>query len=104
MKLGPGTSGAWYILVAGKSGFNGTIQVEVKGLPPGVTAAPLTIPANCQHGCLILTAAADAKMGVGEVQVIGTATVSGPDGKPVAITRNATPLSEIYLPGGDAGQ
>jgi hypothetical protein len=103
MKLGPGNSSAWYILVERKFGFNGIIQVEVKGLPPGVTAASLTIAANCQHGCLILTAASDAKVGVGEVEVIGTATVNGPDGKPVTISHKAIPLSEIYTPGGGRG-
>jgi hypothetical protein len=103
MKLGPGNSGAWYIHVTRKFGFSGEIQVEVKGLPPGVTAAPLTIPANMGQGCLILTCAPDAKPDVSLVEVIGAATVNGPDGKPVTITRRAVPQSEIYIPGGGRG-
>ncbi len=100
MKLGPGNSGAWYILVDRKFGFNSPISVDVKGLPPGVTAAPLTIPPNVSQGCVVLTCAPDAKVNVGEVEVIGTATAKGPDGKPATLTRCASPMSEIYLPGG----
>jgi hypothetical protein len=100
MKLGPGSSGAWYILVDRKFGFNSPINVEVKGLPAGVTAAPLTIPPNVAQGCVVLTCAPDAKLNVGEVEVIGTATANGSDGKPTTLTRRATPMSEIYLPGG----
>lgn len=103
MKLGPGNSGAWYILVDRKFGFDREIHVEVKGLPPGVSAHPLTIPPNVPQGCLILTCAPDAKMGVSPVEVIGTAHITGPDGKTVTLTRRATPLSEIYIPGGGRG-
>jgi len=103
MKLGPGNSGAWYVHVDRKFGFNAPVTVEVKGLPPGVTATPLTIPPNMGQGCLILTCAPDAKMDVGVVEVVGTATVNGPDGQPVTLTRRATPQSEIYTPGGGRG-
>ncbi|HXG24815.1 MAG TPA: hypothetical protein VNJ09_09690, partial [Chthonomonadales bacterium] len=103
MKLGPGNSGAWYILVDRKFGFDREIHVEVKGLPPGVSAHPLTIPPNVSQGCLILSCAPDAKMGVSPVEVIGTAHITGPDGKTMTLTRRATPLSEIYIPGGGRG-
>jgi hypothetical protein len=100
MKLGPGNSGAWYVHVERKFGFAGPVKVEVKGLPAGVTASPLTIPANMTQGCLILTCAADAKMDVGEVEVIGTGEAVDAGGKPFPIVRRAVPESEIYLPGG----
>lgn len=103
MKLGPGNSGAWYILVDRLFGFNSPITVEVKGLPPGVTATPLTIPPNVAQGCVVLTCAPDAKVNVGEVEVIGTAASSSPDGKPVTLTHRAVPMSEIYIPGGGRG-
>lgn len=100
MKLGPGNSGAWYLLVDRVFGFNSPITVEVKGLPPGVTATPLTIPPNIAQGCVVLTCASDAKVNVGEVEVVGTATANGVDGKPATVTHRAVPMSEIYLPGG----
>lgn len=103
MKLAPGGSGAWYVHVERKFGFAGEVKVEVRGLPPGVTATPLSIPAHMGQGCLILTCAPDAKMDVGMVEVLGTATVNGPDGQPQTITRRATPQSEIYIPGGGRG-
>ncbi len=103
MKLGPGNSGAWYVHVNRLFGFNGEIKVEVKGLPAGVTATPLTIPANMNQGCVILTCAPNAKIGVGTVEVIGTATANGPDGKPATLVHRAIPESEIYLPGGGRG-
>lgn len=103
MRLGPGNSGAWYIVVQRKFGFNGEIKVEARGLPPGVTATPLTIPPNVAQGCLILSCAPDAKVAVGAVEVIGTSTIKGPDGKDITLERRATPLSEIYIPGGGRG-
>ncbi len=103
MKLGPGNSGAWYIHVDRKFGFNSPIAVEVKGLPPGVTAAPLTIPPNVNQGCLILTCAPDARLAAAPVEVVGTATVNGPDGKPAILSRRAVGQSEIYTPGGGRG-
>lgn len=100
MKLAPGSHGVWYIGVDRRFGFNSEVKVEVKGLPPGVTAHPLTIPPNVGQGCLILSCAPDAKIDTGLVEVIGKATVPGPDGQPVTLTRRATPQSEIYVPGG----
>jgi len=103
MKLGPGNSGAWYLLVDRVFGFNSPITVEVKGLPPGVTATPLTIPPNVAQGCVVLTCAPSAAVNVGEVEVIGSATANGVDGKPRTIMHQAVPMSEIYLPGGGRG-
>jgi hypothetical protein len=104
MRLGPGNSGAWYVIVNRKFGFNQPITVEVKGLPAGVTAAPLTIPPGVPQGCLILTCAPGSKVDVGMVEVIGTAASTGPDGKPVTLIHKATPVSEIYIPGGGRGR
>jgi len=66
-------------------------------------AHPLTIPPNVPQGCLILTCAPDAKVDSSLVEVVGTAEVPGPDGKPMTLVRRATPLSEIYIPGGGRG-
>lgn len=103
MRLGPGNCGAWYVIVDRNFGFNGEIKVDARGLPPGVTATPLTIPPNVAQGCLILTCAPDAKVGVGAVEVVGTSTIKGPDGKEMTLERIAKPLSEIYIPGGGRG-
>jgi hypothetical protein len=97
--IGPGSRTAWYVQVTRTNGFTGPVKVEVQGLPKGVSVNPLTIPAAMTQGCLVLTAAADAKVDAAAVKVIGTAEV---EGKP--LTRTATPVEEIYFPGGGRGR
>ena len=58
-------------------GYDGPIEIEVKGLPKGVTATPATIPAGEDSTVVILEAAADAPELHGPVpfQVIGKGRV-----------------------------
>lgn len=93
--IGPGSRTAWYVQVARTNGFAGPVKVDVRGLPAGVTVNPLTIPANMTQGCLVVTAAADAKVDAAVVSVVGTA-----DG----MERTAVAVEEIYLPGGGRGR
>jgi hypothetical protein len=97
--IGPGSSTAWYVHVVRQNGFDGPVRVEVKGLPKGVTASALTIPATMTQGLLVLTAAGDAPRDAADVQVIGTGTAGGE-----TLVRRATPNEEIYLPGGGRGR
>jgi hypothetical protein len=101
--IGPGSSTAWYVHVTRTGGFAGPVRVEVKGLPPGVSVSPLTIPPTMTQGLLVVTAAADAKVDAVNVQVVGTAAVKGADGKEQTLVRTATPAQEIYFPGGGRG-
>ncbi len=101
--IAPGNRTSWYVLVERQHGFNGEIKVEVKGLPAGISVTPLTIPVNMTVGTLIFTAAPDAKRDASLVEVVGTATAIGLDGKPTTLTRTARPMSEIYMPGGGRG-
>jgi hypothetical protein len=98
--IGPGSSAAWYVHLTRLNGFVGPVQVEVKGLPKGVTANPLVIPPTMTQGLLVLTADADAPRCAANVKVVGTARAAGLDGKEVTLTRTATPHQEIYSPGG----
>ncbi len=98
--IGPGSSTAWYVHVTRANGFAGPVAVEVKGLLDGITVSPLTIPPEMTQGVLVLTADADAQRDAANVQVIGTATVKGADGKDEPLVRTATPNQEIYSPGG----
>jgi hypothetical protein len=102
--IGPGSATAWYVHVTRLHGFTGPVQVEVKGLPKGVTASPLTIPPTMTQGLVVLTAAADAKQDAGNVQVIGTGKVALPGGKEETLVREVTANEEIYLPGGGRGR
>ena len=102
--IGPGSSTAWYVHVVRQNGFAGPVQVEVKGLPAGVAASPLTIAPTMTQGVIVLTAAADAPKDAANVQVVGSATVKHADGKEEVLRREVTPNQEIYLPGGGRGR
>jgi hypothetical protein len=98
--IGPGSSTAWYVTVNRLNGFTGPVQIEVKGLPPGVTVNPLTIPPTMTQGVLVLTAAAGSGREATFVQVVGTAPLPGPDGKETTVTHPVAADQEIYSPGG----
>ncbi|HEV3445480.1 MAG TPA: hypothetical protein VG099_12610 [Gemmataceae bacterium] len=102
--IGPGSSTAWYVHVNRTNGFAGPVRVAVQGLPRGVSVNPLTIPAGMTQGLLVLSAAADAPRDGVNVQVIGTSIVPTSAGAPETLTRSATPVEEIYLPGGGRGR
>lgn len=107
--IGPGSSAAWYVHVVRINGFTGPVKVEVQGLPKGVSATPLVIPATMTQGLVVLTAAPDAPQDAANVQIIGTASVpkqslgARGDGKDETLTRTVTPNEEIYFPGGGRG-
>jgi hypothetical protein len=102
--IGPGSRTAWFVQVARTDGFAGPVKVQVEGLPAGVSVNPLTVPAGMTQGCLVLTADKGAKVAAAAVKVMGTATATDERGKPVALTREATTVEEIYLPGGGRGR
>jgi hypothetical protein len=101
--LAPGNRTSWYVILERKHGFSGEVKIEVKGLPAGVSVTPLTIPSNMTVGTLIFTVAPDAKIDASAVEVIGTATATGLEGKPVTRIHTAVPSTEIYMPGGGRG-
>jgi len=98
--IGPGSSTAWYVHVVRSNGFAGPVEVEIKGLPKGMTASPLTIPPTMTQGMIVLTAAADAKSAAALVDIIGKARLKTPDGKEEVVLRRTQPNQEIYSPGG----
>jgi hypothetical protein len=101
--LAPGSRNAWYVQVTRENGFTGPVKVEVKGLPPGVTTNPLTIPATMTQGLLVVSADDKAASDAVNVEVVGSA-VAAIDGKEETLVRRATPIQEIYLPGGGRGR
>lgn len=99
--LGPGTNMPWYVRLTKVGGFNAPVEIRVEGLPAGVTAAPLTIPAHANDGVLILQAAADAKPVASLVKVIAKATILGAEGQPPrVIEKLVEPMTEMEMPGG----
>ncbi|MCS7016375.1 MAG: PPC domain-containing protein [Gemmatales bacterium] len=102
--LAPGGSMAWYVHVNRLHGFSGPVSVAVRNLPEGVTVHPLVIPPNMTQGVLVLTASPQAKRAVTNIQVVGVASVRDAAGKEKLLERIATPIQEIYLPGGGRGR
>jgi hypothetical protein len=101
-ELSPGTSGVMFVNCVRKNGFDGEIVLSIAGLPDGVTAFCDRIPAGHRDGCIILTAAHDAKLAVGNIVVTGTASVkSGKNSR--TLRAIAQPLQETYVPGGGRG-
>lgn len=62
-------------------GFDGPIEIVVKGLPKGVSAGPATILPGQISTLLVLSAVADAQLDTSpaQIEVIGRATVDGHD-------------------------
>ena len=98
--VGPGGAVPWFVRATRRAGFDGPIEVRVEGVPPGLTAQPVTIPPTMTDGCLILQAAADAKPTVAPVKVMASASVKGRDGKTRKVEHRVQPLQELYMGGG----
>jgi len=68
---------AFDVFVHRIDGYNEPIVVTAEGLPPGVTAKPLTIGPAARYGSLTLRIAKDAKEFTGHFQVKASAKVDG---------------------------
>ena len=62
-------------------GYEGPVEIEVKGLPAGVTAGPAKISAGEDSTVVVLSASADASVDAppGTMEVVGHATINGRD-------------------------
>lgn len=100
--IGPGSRTAWFVQLTRLNGFAGPVQVDVKGLPQGVTVNPLSIQAGQTQGLLVLSAADTAPLGASNVEVTGTAELPR-DGATKSVTQRVIATQEIYFPGGGRG-
>ena len=74
------------------------MTLDFNELPPGVLASPLVIPPSLNEGVIVIEAAQGARRDARVLEL--KATGSGAGGP---IVRTASPLQEIYLPGGGRG-
>lgn len=98
--LAPGTRMMWFARVNRLNGFTGPVRIEVEGLPAGVSFTPVTIPAGMTQCSLILSCAADAKLGASLVRVVGHAEAPGPDGALRPIVHRGRATCELQSQGG----
>jgi hypothetical protein len=98
LNVGPGGRVPVFVQITRRNGFKGPVTLDWDGLPPGLSASPLTIPAAMTQGVMVLSASADAAPVATLLTLRGKAeTPEGP------IVRDATPKQEIYMPGGGRG-
>jgi hypothetical protein len=62
-------------------GYEGPVEIEVKGLPAGVTAGPAKISAGEDSTVVVLSASADASVDAppGAMEIVGHVTINGRD-------------------------
>ena len=86
-----------------RDGFDGPIELAVEGLPEGVTATGLRIPAGATRGQILLTAADAPPPGLAGVRILGRGTLDGQSiERPCRIAGHCWPVrdgwSEIPFP------
>ncbi len=72
-----GATMALEVVAFRRDGFNGEIELAMEGLPKGVTAHGLKIPAGQSRGMMLITAQGDAPRGYTNATFVGRATISG---------------------------
>ena len=98
VNIGPGARTAVFVKLTRRAGFAGPVSFAFEGLPTGVSASPLTVPAGMTQGVIVVSAEADAKPAAALPALRAKA---GTDAGPVA--HPVEPIQEIYLPGGGRG-
>lgn len=82
LALRGGATMALEVVAIRRDGFDGDIDLVLEGLPEGVTAQGLKIPAGQSRGLMLVTAHQNAPRAVGSAQFAGRATIDG-----TAVTR-----------------
>jgi len=97
LALRAGSTVALEVVTVRRDGFDGEIQLNITGLPNGVTAQGLTIPAGKMRGIVLLTAASDAPTGVADATLTATAIVSDQMvTQPVHLAQMAWPIVDSW--------
>lgn len=72
-----GATMALEVVALRRDGFDGDIELAMEGLPKGVTAHGLKIPAGQSRGMMLITADADAPRGYANAAFVGRSTIAG---------------------------
>jgi hypothetical protein len=97
LALRPGATVALDVVTVRRDGFDGDIELEIEGLPAGVTASGLKIPAGKTQGSILVTAAENAPSGVSVVKFQGRSTIdSQPVTRPCYLASMAWPVADHW--------
>jgi hypothetical protein len=77
LALRGGATMALEVVALRRDGFNGDIDLVMEGLPEGVTAQGLKIPAGQSRGLMLVTARQDAPRAIANATFTGRATMDG---------------------------
>lgn len=67
----------WQILVQREGGWNGPVELAISGLPAGVLAHKQVIGVGATQGSLVISAALDADLWAGPIQIQGRGQING---------------------------
>lgn len=96
--LRKGVTMGFEVVAVRRDGFDGEITLSMEGLPKGVRAAGLRIPAGKSVGTILITADDDAPRGVSLGKIYGHASLNG-----AAVTHDCPTASTVW-PVRDASQ
>jgi len=95
--LRAGATMPFEVVVVRKDGFTGEIELGMEGLPPGVTATGVKIPANKTKGIMLITADSGAPVGASSATMFGVAQVDGKTvRRPVRVASMAWPVRDHW--------
>ena len=98
LALRGGTTMEFEVLALRRDGFDGDIDLVMEGLPQGVTAQGLKIPAGKSRGLLLVTASQDAPRSLATAAIFGVAQIDG------AAVKRPCRLASMAWPIPDASQ
>lgn len=97
LALRGGATMALEVVAFRRDGFDGDIELAMDGLPKGVRAQGLKIPAGQSRGMMLITADADAPRGYANVAFVGRSTIAGrPVSRPCRLASFAWPVPDSW--------
>lgn len=97
LALRGGSTMALEVVAVRRDGFNGDIELAMGGLPKGVTAHGLKIPAGKSRGMMLVTAAPNAPRAIASASLFGSAQFNGATVKrPCRLASMAWPIPDAW--------
>jgi len=97
LALRGGATMALEVVAIRRDGFDGDIELAMEGLPEGVTASGLKIPAGQSRGLMLVTANQNAPRALGSATFFGRATINGETvSRPCRVASHAWPIPDSW--------